>query len=262
MTRILVTNDDGISSPGLVALAQALRQVGEVTALAPDHNWSAAGHNKTMHKPLRIDSVTLPDGTAAYVSSGSPSDCVALAVLGFMSPLPNLVVSGINMGLNLGTDVHYSGTVAAAREAVISGLPAIAVSMDAGEGGDFATAARFVAQLGKMVTEQGLPQGILLNVNIPDLRDGPAAGVEITRLGRRVYQDMLVERQDPRGRNYYWIGGTKPIGIPQEGTDVWAVENRHISITPLHLDLTYPDLILQLSGWKLSFPSPESTLSK
>lgn len=253
MIRILITNDDGISSPGLRALAGALREVGEVTALAPNHNWSASGHNKTMHKPLRINPVSLPDGSPAYVSSGSPSDCVALALLGFMSPPPDLVISGINLGANLGSDVHYSGTVAAAREAVISGLPAISVSMEADEQGDFATAARFVAQLAKAVMERGLPSGVFLNVNLPDLRDGPLTGVEITRLGRRVYQDVLIERQDPRGRNYYWIGGDRPSGVSEEGTDVWALGKRRISITPLHLDLTYGESIPQLKSWNLSF---------
>ncbi|MBI2845933.1 MAG: 5'/3'-nucleotidase SurE [Chloroflexi bacterium] len=251
--RVLVTNDDGISSLGLRALAVALREVGEVTTLAPDHNWSASGHNKTMHKPLRIDPVTLPDGSPAHVSSGSPSDCVALALLGFMSPPPDLVISGINIGANLGSDVHYSGTVAAAREAVIYGLPAISVSMESDEQGDFLAAAQFVARLAKKVMENGLPRGILLNVNLPDLRDGPPSGVEITRLGKRVYQDVLVERQDPRGRNYYWIGGERPVGVSEEGADVWALEKRRISITPLHLDLTFGQIIPRLQGWSLSY---------
>ncbi|MFQ5944994.1 MAG: 5'/3'-nucleotidase SurE [Anaerolineae bacterium] len=252
MTQILVTNDDGIASPGLHAVAKAMATVGETTVLAPDHNWSAAGHNKTMHKPLRIDQVSLPDGAPAYVSSGSPSDCVALAVLGFMSPPPNLVVSGINLGANLGLDIHYSGTVAAAREGAISGVPAIAASMDGDHDSDFDGAARYLAHLARNVRERGMPPGILLNVNLPEISDDAFPPVEITRLGHRVYDDALVERQDPRGRTYYWIGGGRRSGISAEETDVWALGQNRISITPLQLDLTAHALVEDLADWDLA----------
>jgi len=249
--RILVTNDDGIDAPGLLSLQKALRGVGEVTVLAPDHNWSAAGHTKTMHKPLRVDQTTLPDGTLAYMTTGAPSDCVVLAVLGILDHQPDLVVSGINQGANVGHDITYSGTVAAAMEAVISGIPALAVSLDSYQSQDFAYAARFAARLAKLVLERGLPSNSFLNVNVPAVPSDEIAGVKITRLGQRVYHDRLVERQDPRGRNYYWIGGEPPSGVPEEGTDIWALANNYVSITPLHLDMTEYQMMEQLRRWRL-----------
>lgn len=249
--RILVTNDDGVDAPGLLALQQALQKVGEVTVFAPDHNWSAAGHTRTMHKPLRVDQMTLPDGTLAYTSTGAPSDCVALVILGILEHQPDLVVSGINQGANVGHDITYSGTIAAAMEAVIFGIPALAVSLDSYENQDFACAARFVARLVKLVLERGLPPNTFLNVNVPAVPQTEVAGIKITRLGKRVYRDTLVERQDPRGRNYYWIGGEPPGGVPEEGTDIWALANNYVSITPLHLDMTQYQMMEELRRWGL-----------
>lgn len=249
--HILVTNDDGVDALGLLALQQALQKVGEVTMFAPDHNWSAAGHTKTMHKPLRVDQITLSDGTSAYTSTGAPSDCVALVILGILDHQPDLVVSGINQGANVGHDITYSGTIAAAMEAVIFGIPALAVSLDSYQSRDFAYAARFAARLGKLVLEHGLPSNTFLNVNVPAVPEDEIAGIKITRLGKRVYRDMLVERQDPRGRNYYWIGGEPPSGVPDEGTDIWALANNYVSITPLHLDMTEYQMMEELGRWGL-----------
>jgi 5'-nucleotidase len=249
--HILITNDDGVDAPGLFALQKALREVGEVTVFAPDHNWSAAGHTKTMHKPLRVSQVTLFDGTLAYTTTGAPSDCVALVLLGILGRQPDLVVSGINQGANVGHDITYSGTLAAAMEAVIFGVPALAVSLDSYQSQDFAGAARFAARLVKLVLERGLPPNTFLNVNVPAVPQGEMAGVRITRLGKRVYRDTLVERQDPRGRNYYWIGGEPPTGVPEEGTDIWALANNYVSITPLHLDLTQYQMMEELGRWGL-----------
>jgi len=249
--HILVTNDDGVDAPGLLALKQTLEKVGQVTVFAPEHNWSAAGHTKTMHKPLRVNQVKLADGTMAYASSGAPSDCVALAVLGLSPCRPDLVVSGINQGANLGHDITYSGTVAAAMEGVIFGIPAIAVSLDSFESQDFACAAEFAARLAAQVLARGLPPNTLLNVNVPAVPPEEIAGVLVTRLGKRVYRDVLVERQDPRGRNYYWIGGEPPAGVPEEGTDIWALAHNYISVTPLHLDMTDYRLIEELKRWEL-----------
>ncbi len=249
--HILVTNDDGVDAPGLLALKQALEKIGQVTVFAPEHNWSAAGHTKTMHKPLRVNQVKLADGTMAYASSGAPSDCVALAVLGLLPRRPDLVVSGINQGANLGHDITYSGTVAAAMEGVISGIPAIAVSLDSYESQDFACAAEFAARLAAQVLARGLPPNTLLNVNVPAVPREEIAGVLVTRLGKRVYRDVLVERKDPRGRNYYWIGGEPPVGVPEEGTDIWALAHNYISVTPLHLDMTDYRLIEELKRWRL-----------
>ena len=249
--RILVTNDDGVHSPGLLALQKALHDVGEVTVFAPDHNWSAAGHTKTMHKPLRVNQTTLSDGTPAYTTTGAPSDCVALVTLGILDHRPDLVVSGINQGANVGHDITYSGTVAAAMEAVISGLPALAISLDSYQSQAFDYAARFAARLVQTVLERGLIFNTLLNVNVPAVPQGEIEGVRITRLGQRIYRDTLVERQDPRGRNYYWIGGKPPSGLPEDGTDLWALANNYVSITPLHLDMTEYKMIEQLRQWGL-----------
>ena len=258
MTQILLTNDDGIEAPGLRALLQALRPLGEVMVFAPDHNWSAAGHTKTMHKPLRIDRYSLDcpptddegDVVEAYVTTGAPSDCVALALLGILPQKPDLVISGINQGANLGHDLTYSGTVAAAMEAVIFGLPAVAVSLDSYSSHDFAIAAQVTAQVVGQVQERGLPAGTFLNVNVPNRAPQEIAGVAITRLGQRVYRDILVERHDPRGRPYYWIGGEPPSGHLDDGTDIWAVANGYVSITPIHLDMTAHDLIPVLQDWQ------------
>jgi 5'-nucleotidase len=249
--HILVTNDDGIDAPGLLVLQKALQEVGEVTVFAPDHNWSATGHTKTMHKPLRVNQTTLPDGTLAYTSTGAPSDCVALVALGMLDHQPDLVVSGINQGANVGHDITYSGTIAAVMEAVIFGIPSLAVSLNSYQDRDFAYAARFAARLAKLVLERGLPPNTFLNVNVPAIPQDEIAGVQITRLGKLVYRDALVERQDPRGRNYYWIGGEPAIGVREEGTDIWALANNYVSITPLHLDMTEHQMLEELRRWGL-----------
>jgi 5'-nucleotidase len=253
MTHILVTNDDGVDAPGLLALAQELRKIGKVTVLAPDRNWSASGHVKTMHRPLRVKSVHLADGSAALASDGAPSDCVALALLGVVEEKIDLVVSGINPNPNLGHDVTYSGTVTAAMEAVIGGLPGIAVSLglpgqdtDEREYGPAARTARAVAE---KVIAQGLPSDLLLNVNVPHLPDDQLAGWAITRQGLTVYRDQLDSRKDPRGKAYYWIGGEFPTGHPVNGTDFGALAGGYVSITPLQLDLTHQSARQQLKDW-------------
>jgi len=276
MAHILVTNDDGLEAGGLLALKNALSAVGRVTVMAPDHNWSASGHVKTLHKPLRVNEVRLADGTPAFATSGAPSDCVALACLGFIQEPMDLVVSGINQGYNLGHDVTYSGTFTAAMEWVISGIPSIAVSLATWvrEPGnpeasvisgipsiavslgwrpemDYECAARFAARLAPRVLEAGLPPYTLLNVNVPNLPQDQIKGVRITRQGLRKYRDELVKRLDPRGRPYYWIAGEPSSEMEEEDTDVWAVENGYISVTPLQLDLTAHAMVEQLRNWKL-----------
>ncbi|MGD2206941.1 MAG: 5'/3'-nucleotidase SurE [Anaerolineae bacterium] len=250
MTHILLTNDDGIEAPGLRVLLQALKPHVRVTVFAPDHNWSAAGHTKTMHKPLRITPYNLLGEVEAYTTTGAPSDCVALALLGILDKAPDLVVSGINQGANLGHDVTYSGTVAAAMEAVIFGLPAVAVSLDSYERQEFDFAAQVGLRVVRQVIERGLPPGLFLNVNVPCRPPDEIAGVAVTELGRRVYRDVLMERRDPRGRPYYWIGGEPPGGHLDGGTDIWAVANGYVSITPIHLDMTAHDLIPELKAWQ------------
>ncbi len=247
---VLLTNDDGISAIGLLALKQAIAQVAEVMVVAPDHNWSAAGHAKTMHKPLRVTPTTMADGSPAYSSSGAPSDCVALAVLGLAERMPDLVISGINHGCNLGTDITYSGTVTAAMEGVISGIRSMAVSLNPNAGTDFTFAAEIAACLASRFVESDLPKQTLLNVNVPEIPRAEIKGIRVTRLGRRIYRDALITRQDPGGRNYYWIGGNPPEGVMEEGTDVWAVANGYVSVTPVHLDMTDYTTLDSIRSWE------------
>jgi 5'-nucleotidase len=240
MTRpcILVSNDDGIASPGIVALAHALQEVGDVFVVAPERNWSAVGHTKTMHKPLRAVEVEFTQGITAYQSSGSPSDCVALGILGLIGRPVDLVASGINVGANVGTDLLYSGTFAAAAEGSVSGIPAFAISMEPEDTRNWAQAGRFAAQLAAKVLSSPADPPWLLNANVPDRPDGLLAGVQVTRLGQRIYRDALVERLDPRGRRYFWIGGNVPSGVVEEGTDIGAVAAGFVSVTAIRLDLT------------------------
>ena len=251
--HILVTNDDGVQAPGLLALAQEMRKLGRVTVFAPDHNWSASGHVKTMDRPLRVRETTLADGSAAFMSDGAPSDCVALPMLGLTDPI-DIVVSGINPNANIGHDVTYSGTVTAAMEAVIDGVKGIAVSLHSPEGFkgllDYSTAALVARRVAGKVMADGLPEGVVLNVNVPYLKENELKGYMITRQGLRVYRDALDERIDPRGRPYYWIGGEAPTGVDEPGTDFGALTAGYVSITPLQLDLTNYKAMDVLKKWK------------
>lgn len=251
--NILVTNDDGVQTPGLLALAQAMRPLGQVTVLAPDRNWSACGHVKTMERPLRVRETTLADGSAALMSDGAPSDCVALALLGLVPGKIDLVVSGINPNANIGHDVTYSGTVTAAMEAVIGGVMGIAISLDSQPGHDaldYAPAACVAVQVVQNTLKTGLPQGVVLNVNVPYLQNGQIKGFQITRQGQRVYRDVLDTRSDPRGRPYYWIGGDHPTGVAEEGSDYGALAGGYVSVTPLQLDLTAYRALDALRIWE------------
>lgn len=254
--HILVTNDDGVNAPGLLALAGAMRKLaaGDVTVFAPDRNWSASGHVKTLERPLRVKEAILADGTRALATDGAPSDCVALALLGILERPIDLVVAGVNGGPNLGHDVTYSGTVTAAMEAAIFGLPAVAVSLDTPklvEGAlDYGPAAEIAARVAAGVLASPLPAGTLLNVNVPYLPLAEIRGIQVTRQGQRIYADELVRRADPRGRPYYWIGGEAPSGVPDEGTDIGALSQGYVSVTPLQLDLTAHHLINTLREWQ------------
>jgi 5'-nucleotidase len=256
--HILVTNDDGIDAAGLLALKQGMAAVGNVSVIAPDHNWSAAGHSKTMHKPLRINKVHMADGDHAYTTDGAPSDCVAIAILGFLGKKVDLIVSGINNGSNMGDDVTYSGTVAAAMEGIIWGVPSIAVSLDGfvaedPDANNFALAARVAARIAGHMLAGGWTADTLLNINVPNTAMDEVTGLEITRLGRRGYRDELIKRTDPFGRHYYWIGGGKPTLVNEPGTDIRALSEGRISITPIHLDLTDHQAIEDLSNWYLDW---------
>ncbi len=250
--HILVTNDDGVWAPGILALAQEMRKLGRVTVFAPDHNWSVSGHVKTLDRPLRVRETLLADNSAAFTSDGAPSDCVALALLGLIDST-DLVISGINPNANISHDVTYSGTVTAAMEAVISNVKGIAVSLNSPEGPkeglDYSTAAIVARHVVEQVVSNALPEGVVLNVNVPYLKEADLKGYMVTRQGLRVYRDALDQRLDPRGRPYYWIGGEAPTGIPEEGTDVGALAGGYVSITPLQLDLTNYKAMDALRKW-------------
>lgn len=252
--HILVTNDDGITSAGLHALARALREVGEVTVVAPDRNWSISGHQKTLERFLRADPYPFPDPEIpAFATSGSPADCVAMACLGLLERKPDLVVSGINKGPNLGQDITYSGTVAATFEAAIFGYPAVAVSLDSRDpDAPFDDAAAVAARVARRVLAEGLPRHTLLNVNVPALPAAQWRGLAITRLGMRHYTDELIRTLDPAGRPYYWITGVEPSGDTETpDTDIWAVHHGYVSVTPIRLDMTEERLLQQVKGWGL-----------
>jgi 5'-nucleotidase len=251
--HILVTNDDGVTAPGLLALVQAMRSLGKVTVLAPDRNWSASGHVKTLHRPLRAKPVLLADGSPALASDGAPSDCVALALMGLVAEPVDLVVSGVNPYANLGHDLTYSGTVTAAMEAAIYGIKALAFSLNSNDETpqplDYGPTAQFARIIAERVLENGLPSGTLLNVNVPVASFEQIRGIRITRQGTRIYRDQLVRRADPRGRPYYWIGGDAPTGLSEPGTDFGALAENYVSITPIELDLTAYDALATLEKW-------------
>jgi 5'-nucleotidase len=258
--RILLTNDDGVHAEGLLALKQALEPLGEVAVVAPDRPRSACGHSITLHKPLRVMPAKLADGSPAFCTSGTPSDCVTLAVLDVLRDRrPDVVVSGINHGPNLGWDLTYSGTVSAAMEAAIIGLQSISISVawrlvrmvEEEEGPappiDFRPAGRFAAELVQRLRSHPLPAHSLLNVNVPT---GELAGIEITRQGIRRYPGKVDKRLDPMGRTYYWLGGDSPEDQMEDGSDVKAVAEGRVSVTPIQLDLTDYPLLKQIAKWR------------
>lgn len=259
--HILVTNDDGVLAPGLLALAQEMRKLGKVSILAPDRNWSGGGHVKTLDRALRVREYHLGDGSTAFASDGAPSDCVALATLGYFKEKIDLVVSGINIGANLGHDVTYSGTVTAAMEAVIAGVPGVAVSLEVPDGYsgaiDFSLAAQAAGRVVQRVIENCLPPEILLNVNVPYLVSSDLMrGFRVTRQGLRVYHSRLDEGIDPRGKPYYWIAGDAPTGVSERGSDIGALADGYVSVTPLHLDLTSYHALTDLNAWNWDDDTP------
>jgi len=253
MPKILVTNDDGIHSEGIIALAEALESLGEVFVVAPAHEMSAASHSLTLTRPLRIDKID----NHHFSVDGTPTDCVTLAMNHLMTGgLPAIVVSGINKGGNLGDDVTYSGTVAGALEASVYGLPGIAVSLVQRTNFDFAQAAEFATELARRVFDDGLPHGTVLNVNVPP---GPIRGARITRQGTKIIKPNVIEGTDPRQRKYYWIGEESLTWNEEEGTDYEALRHGLVSITPLRNDLTDYRVLdeFKLHGWDI-VPEPQS----
>ena len=245
--HILLTNDDGIHAPALEALAAEFTSLGRVTIVVPDRDQSATSHSLTLHRPLRIRQVR-PDW---YSVDGTPTDCVLIAYHGLLDEPPDLVISGINHGPNMGEDVFYSGTVAAAIEGAMQGAPAIACSLVTREPSDYRDGARFVRRLAEEAARRGFGGKRVLNVNLPHRPWNEILGVRLTRLGTRVYSDTLIEKEDPRGRPYYWIGGQDPVWEAHEGTDFHAVHAGYVSITPLALDLTDFRTLVDMEGWQL-----------
>jgi 5'-nucleotidase len=245
--KILVTNDDGVHAPGLHKLAAALKHLGDVVVVAPDRERSAASHALTLHKPLRVDEVK----RKVYGINGTPSDCVNLGVMRLTGGRPALIASGVNQGENLGDDVTYSGTVSAAIEGTLLGIPSMAISLVGPGKKGLEAACRIAAKLAALILEYGLPDDTLLNVNVPDLPDSKILGAKMTALGRRVFnEDSIVEKTDPRGKSYYWIGGNRDAWKQRSDTDHQAVERGLVSITPLHLDLTNYQVLNELKGWE------------
>jgi len=259
--RVLLTNDDGIEAEGLQSLRRALLEIDgiELDVIAPDSNRSATARSITTRSPLWVQEVSFDDGTSGFATEGTPVDCVRFADLGLLGSKPDLIVSGINHGSNLGDDVTYSGTVAAALEGIILGVPAIAVSqqspereMDfrAGREFDFSVAAPFAAALVGRIVEHGMPEGTLINVNVPG---GKPEGVAVTKLGKRLYDDelKLVEESESDGRKRYRIYGFEPSYEDEEGTDLVAVAQGKIAVTPIHFDLTDHGGLEALGEWEL-----------
>lgn len=251
MSYILVTNDDGVSAPGILALARAMRVFGEVRVMAPARNQSASGHKKTLFQDLAVFETTLGDGTTpALAVEGSPADCIALAALGVIEWPPRIVVSGINRGANMGQDVTYSGTVTAALEAAIQGAPAVAVSLaqrDADQPEDYEHAAQLAVTVVRKALEKSLPPLTILNLNVP--AGSQVHGLRLTRQGIRIYADELEKQRDGIWR----IVGPEPGGMTdEEGTDLWAVHNGYASLTPIHLDLTAHRFLADLAAWDIT----------
>ena len=260
MATILVTNDDGIGVPGLTVLAWALAALGRVVLVAPDKDMSASSHALTLKHPLRVRR----HAEDVYSVDGTPTDCVNLGIFNLLEKKVDLVVSGINRGYNLGDDITYSGTVAAAFEGTLLGYPSFAVSRAAPPSASpdppwlpdpqesYKAAAAFAADLARRVLDHGMPDDTLLNVNVPL---PPLRGVSCTRLGRRIYKEGVIERVDPSGRQYYWIGGTQPEWIEDPRSDYAAVSAGCVSVTPLHLDLTNDRVLDTVAAWNLAVPA-------
>ena len=246
--RILISNDDGVFAPGLGTLARALAAAEhEVYVVAPDRQRSATGHSVTLHKPLRVESVDLEGGIkAAWSTTGTPSDCVKLAVKQLLPQAPDVIISGINSGPNLGSDVLYSGTVAAAMEGAFSGFPSIAVSAQKNEQKAFDLAAEFIVDFLRVLPKAPMPNRGLFNVNVPSCQADKLKGVRVTELGKRQYKDIFERRHDPNGRDYYWLSGSAIEEGESELSDVWALANGYITISPVSFNMTDQNTLSKL----------------
>ena len=247
--RILVSNDDGIHAIGIRTLVERLAFEHEVYVIAPDRERSAAGHALTLHKPLRVEEVEMGDTAKAWETTGTPGDCIKIGINAILDVKPDLIVSGINHGPNLGTDILYSGTVNAAMEGAVLGFPSIAVSLAANgnsSASDFIYAADFIRHFLPKIKEINFPKKTILNINIPAVASSDVAGIEITNIGTRMYTDTYEKRIDPRGKVYYWLAGEIINNSEEHGTDIAAIRNNKISITPITFEMTYTAIIPEL----------------
>jgi len=246
MAIILVTNDDGVNSQGIIALFNAVKELGDAYIVAPDRERSAVSHTLTLHRPLKAEEIS----ERIYAVNGTPTDCVAIAVAKILPEKPVLIVSGVNKGGNLGDDITYSGTVSAAIEGTIMGIPSFAVSIVGDKDFQFDTASYYSLEIAKYVLEKSLPYDTLLNINLPNAKRAEIKGVRFTRQGKRVYDNAIQETFDPWGRKHFWIGGGTPYWEHGEDTDIEAVHQGYVSVTPLHLDLTnYKALEFLKGSW-------------
>ncbi|MDE3074276.1 MAG: 5'/3'-nucleotidase SurE [Chloroflexota bacterium] len=250
--RILISNDDGIFADGIYALFRELKKLGEVIAIAPDSEQSAVGHAITLMTPLRISQVNRHGHFFGYAVNGTPADCVKLGVHAVLPQPPDIIVSGINLGANVGTSVIYSGTVSAATEGTILGIPSIAISLATFAEPDFSFAAKFARKLAKSVLQHGLPGGTLLNVNVPAVPESEIAGVEVTIHSRSHFEDLFEKRLDPRNRTYYWQAGLEQTFDTRDGVDAAALRRNCISVTPIHFDMTDYEHLSEIRSWDLS----------
>ncbi len=252
--RILISNDDGVYGSGMIPLIKALRPLGEVIVMVPDGEKSAASHSITLHKPFRVRTVQIDLGKGkhfpVHITNGSPADCVRFALLKFLrGKKVDLVVGGINHGLNLGDDTVYSGTVALAREAAMHHIPAFAISVKEGAPKAFQVAAGVAARISRAIFRYKLPPRMFLNVNVPHVSGGKAPEIRVTRLGRRVYGKTITSRKDPRGEEYHWLAGEEPRGIAAKGTDIEAFQSGKVAVTPLTPDATDVSFLPALANW-------------
>ncbi len=245
---ILVTNDDGVHSQGLIALYRAMKEIGDAYIVAPDRERSAVGHSLTLHRPLKIEELR----EHVFSINGTPTDAVVIGVNKILPERPAIVVSGINRGGNLGDDITYSGTVSAAIEGTILNIPSFAISMPGDKHFYFETAAYFAKKIAEYILRKSLPYDTFLNINVPNLPRSQIKGIRFTRQGRRTYDNSIKAVYSPRGERYFWIGGGIPYWEQSEDTDIFAVESSYVSITPIHLDLTnYTALELMRKGWEI-----------
>jgi 5'-nucleotidase len=250
-SRILITNDDGIDAPGLNALFNRLQSIGDVIVVAPSVEQSAIGHAITMSDPLRVWRYERNGSFYGYAVNGTPADCVKIASWAILGQKPDVLVSGINLGANTGINTIYSGTVSAATEGAILGIPSFAISIDTDQDPDFQFAEKFACQLTRFLIDKGLPKGVCLNVNVPCCSEQEIRGISVTRQGLTVFEESFDKRVDPHGRLYYWLTGQKMDREENIEVDEGAVQAKMVSITPIHCDLTNYDFLEALRGWDL-----------